>query len=599
MQQLQWLSGCMKDKRKWFWLAMALAVVSAGLCVVFPFITQQITDRVLVGQTLPDGSVQRQTQLLVPLVCVMIGAQLLRSCVRYGMTASLEYVSQNVQQDIRRHLYDNLCTQDAGFYTRYRTGDLMTRLTGDLDMVRHTVCWISYNAVESTCLFLFSMTYLFSVNAALTLLLLAVAPVILACSFLFSRTVYPLYASLREKLSRMNSVAQENIAGNKTVRAFVREAYENEKFENCNEEYRQANLKANFHWLKFFPYIEGCAQLMGLLSVLFGGLFIIQGKMTAGDLAAFSLMSWGLSEPMRALGTYLNDFQRFLTSAAKVIEIYFARTRIENPEHGRTEGECRGSVEFRGVTVAYPHNSAPTLKDVSFSVTQGQTLAILGATGSGKTTLVDAVTRMLDVSGGTVLVDGVDVRLWDLQALRRRIGMATQRVQLYSDTVSSNIAYSAPDDISEDDVALYARLAAADFICSLPEGFDTIIGEQGTGLSGGQKQRIALARALAKQPEILILDDTTSAVDLETEKQLRKNLQELPYPCTKIIVAQRISAVRSADQILVLQDGRIAQRGTHEQLAACEGYYRDICLLQGVQGMPDAPAANTPAKEVR
>ena len=288
MQQLQWLSGCMKDKRKWFWLAMALAVVSAGLCVVFPFITQQITDRVLVGQTLPDGSVQRQTQLLVPLVCVMIGAQLLRSCVRYGMTASLEYVSQNVQQDIRRHLYDNLCTQDAGFYTRYRTGDLMTRLTGDLDMVRHTVCWISYNAVESTCLFLFSMTYLFSVNAALTLLLLAVAPVILACSFLFSRTVYPLYASLREKLSRMNSVAQENIAGNKTVRAFVREAYENEKFENCNEEYRQANLKANFHWLKFFPYIEGCAQLMGLLSVLFGGLFIIQGKMTAGDLAAFS-----------------------------------------------------------------------------------------------------------------------------------------------------------------------------------------------------------------------------------------------------------------------------------------------------------------------
>lgn len=189
--------------------------------------------------------------------------------------------------------------------------------------------------------------------------------------------------------------------------------------------------------------------------------------------------------------------------------------------------------------------------------------------------------------------------MWDLQALRRRIGMATQRVQLYSDTVSSNIAYSAPDDISEDDVALYARLAAADFICSLPEGFDTIIGEQGTGLSGGQKQRIALARALAKQPEILILDDTTSAVDLETEKQLRKNLQELPYPCTKIIVAQRISAVRSADQILVLQDGRIAQRGTHEQLAACEGYYRDICLLQGVQGMPDAPAANAPAKEVR
>ena len=239
MQQLQWLSGCMKDKRKWFWLAMALAVVSAGLCVVFPFITQQITDRVLVGQTLPDGSVQRQTQLLVPLVCVMIGAQLLRSCVRYGMTASLEYVSQNVQQDIRRHLYDNLCTQDAGFYTRYRTGDLMTRLTGDLDMVRHTVCWISYNAVESTCLFLFSMTYLFSVNAALTLLLLAVAPVILACSFLFSRTVYPLYASLREKLSRMKELLpkqRENALYNRNA-AIIDYRYANYDIQTVEKDY--------------------------------------------------------------------------------------------------------------------------------------------------------------------------------------------------------------------------------------------------------------------------------------------------------------------------------------------------------------------------
>ena len=580
MQQLQWLSGCMKDKRKWFWLAMALAVVSAGLCVVFPFITQQITDRVLVGQTLPDGSVQRQTQLLVPLVCVMIGAQLLRSCVRYGMTASLEYVSQNVQQDIRRHLYDNLCTQDAGFYTRYRTGDLMTRLTGDLDMVRHTVCWISYNAVESTCLFLFSMTYLFSVNAALTLLLLAVAPVILACSFLFSRTVYPLYASLREKLSRMNSVAQENIAGNKTVRAFVREAYENEKFENCNEEYRQANLKANFHWLKFFPYIEGCAQLMGLLSVLFGGLFIIQGKMTAGDLAAFSLMSWGLSEPMRALGTYLNDFQRFLTSAAKVIEIYFARTRIENPEHGRTEGECRGSVEFRGVTVAYPHNSAPTLKDVSFSVTQGQTLAILGATGSGKTTLVDAVTRMLDVSGGTVLVDGVDVRNHTLDGLRSKIGVVPQRPVLFKGTLRDNMKWGKKDASDEEIYDALNMAQAREFVNDKDQGLMLHIDQGGRNLSGGQRQRLTIARALVRRPEILIMDDSASALDFATDARLRKAIRQGTKDMTVFIVSQRATTIKQADLILVLDEGALAGMGTHRELLnSCE-VYREICLSQ-------------------
>lgn len=586
MEQLHWVKECMCDKRKWFYLAMGLAILSSALCVVFPFITQQITDKVMIGQPQADGSVVHRLDLLPALLALLVVAQLLRSGVRYGMTSALEYVSQNVQQKIRTHLYSQLCVQDTNFYHKYRTGDLMTRLTGDLDMVRHTISWISFSVVESAFLFFFSMAYLFTVNVALTAMLLVLTPVILFCSFFFSKTVYPLYAALREKLSAMNSAAQENIAGNKTVRAFVREAYECEKFEACNEEYRSANLKANFYWLKFFPYIEGCSQALGIIILLAGGLFIINGRMTPGDLAAFSLLAWGLSEPMRSLGVYLNDFQRFLTSAAKIMEIYYVAPAVASPSNGAAHSLKPGCVEFCDVTYAYPGNvQKPALDKVNFCVQQGQTLAVLGATGSGKTTLIDAVTRMFDVTEGSVKVGGIDVRQWDLQALRRCIGVATQRVLLYSDTVAANVAYSNPE-LTEEQVETYAQLAAAQFCEQLPEQYGTIIGEQGTGLSGGQKQRIALARALAKQPDILILDDTTSAVDLETEMQLRQNLQCLPYPCTKIVVAQRISAVRSADCILVMDKGRIVQQGTHAQLIAQVGYYRDICRLQGVTGLP-------------
>lgn len=584
MQQLHWLALCMKGKRKLFCFAMVLAVVSSAICVVFPFVTQQITDKILLGEIQGDGTRLHRTDLLAGLIAVMLGAQLLRSVVKATINYTLEYVSQEVLQQIRHQLYEVLCGQDLGFYSRCRAGDIMTRLTGDLDMVRHTIAWISFSVVESISLFLISLAYLFSVNVRLTLVLLVVAPFILVCTYAFSRTVFPKYVLLREKLSRMNSTAQENIEGNKTVRAFVREDYENRKFEVCNREYRQANLDANFHWLRFYPVIEGCAQAMSVLIILVGGTLILNGEMTAGGLAAFSMMSWGLSEPMRALGIYLNDIQRFLTSASKVMELYYAHTPIFSPKKAGTEGEARGLVEFRSVDFSYVKNS-PVLRDISFTVHPGQTIAIMGPTGSGKSTLVDLMTRMLDTTRGEVLIDGINVRDWDLQALRGRIGVATQKVILYSDTVAANIAYSRVE-MPEEKVRYYAALAAADFAAGLPEGFQTVIGEQGTGLSGGQKQRIALARALAKEPEILVLDDTTSAVDLETEQQLRTNLTRLPFPCTKILIAQRVSAVRGADCILILEDGCITQRGTHEELATLPGYYREICELQGVRDLP-------------
>ncbi len=581
MEQLQWIASIMGKKRKFFIIAMCFAVISAALCLVFPFITQEITNKVLNGEVQADGSVVNRLDLLPGLITFLLIAQFSRSILRYTMTSTLEYVSQNVQNDIRVKIYDNLSKQDITFYSKYRTGDLMTRMTGDMDMIRHIIAGTSHAILESIALFIFSMIYLFSVNVTITIVLLCVLPVILVCSFRFSKTVFPMYQDLRQKLSRMNSVAQENISANKTVRAFVREDFEEEKFDECNREYRAANIKANRHWLKFFPAIEGSSQVLNVLILLTSGILVIGGNMPIGDIAAFSLLAWGLSEPMKSLGMHLNDFQRFITSCSKVMEIYYKNTRVKNPENGAVKGTEFGTVEFKDVTLYHSGNKKPSLKNINVRVEKGQTLAILGSTGSGKTTMIDALSRMIDVKEGYIKVNGVNVKDWDLQSLRKNLGIATQKVLLYSDTVSANISYSDPE-MNPDEVPAFAHLAAADFAADLPEGFDTIIGEMGTGLSGGQKQRIALARAIAKQPQILILDDTTSAVDFETEKILRENLDNLPYDCTKIIIAQRISAVRNADIILVLDGGEIVQQGKHEKLVKEQGFYREICVLQDV-----------------
>lgn len=576
MNQLQWLFDCMKSKLKLFWVAMALAVISSGLYIFYPFITKQITDTVLLQ------SLDMAKTVLPGLLAFLLVTQFVRSILRYIMTGILEFVSQDMQEKIRMHIFNNLCKQDLFFYNKYRTGDLMTRLTGDMDMVRHTVSWISYNTLESISIFIASVIYLFSINALLTLSLLALTPIIFFTTRIYCKNVFPLYSALRERHSVMNSTAQENIAGNKTVRAFARENFECEKFEKCNSEYRTANLEANDYWLKFFPVIEGCSQILPVLTVLVGGYLIITGKMTMGDLAAFTLLTWGISEPMRSLGVYVNDFQRFLTSANKIIEIYYAKTGITPTLNGKTQGDgAQGTVEFENVSFKYSKN-ANALNDVSFKVGTGQTLAIIGTTGSGKTTLINAITRMLDVTSGKVLVNGTDVRHWDLGALRRQIGVATQKVMLYSDSVAANVAYAEPL-MPIEEIEIFASLAQANFAKTLPEGFETVIGEQGTGLSGGQKQRIALARALAKKPSILILDDTTSAVDLETEKALRDSLANLPYPCTKIMIAQRISSVKNADIILVMHEGEITASGTHAQLIETSEYYRSICQLQGIE----------------
>lgn len=577
MFELKWLWQNLKGNRTRYIVALCLSVVGSALTIVNPYISQRIVDTFIAG----DNAVQNLTEergLLIALCLGMIGFSLLRTGLAYLTTMQYERSSQNMMYNIRIYLYNKIQGQDREYYDHNRTGDLMTKMTGDLDMVRHSMAWIFKTIIESLTIFAAAVIYFFTIDAELTLWMLILSPPIFIVAYIFARRVRPMYIDLRERLSQLNTTTQENISGNRVVKAFAREEFEIEKFTDKNVNYSVANKKAALVWLDYFPYLETFAQAFNVILMIAGGLYLMDGRITFGEFAAFSSLIWAISNPMRNIGIIINDIQRFFASLSKIVDIYYARPAIVNEHNPVDKRRYEGRIEFQNVSFKY--DSAVVLDDVSFTVEPGETVAIMGSTGAGKTTIINLIPRFYDVTSGRVLVDGIDVRELELDELRGNIGMATQDVLLFSDTIDGNIAYGDPE-LPEEEVMDYARLAAAhEFITKMPEGYDTVVGERGVGLSGGQKQRIALARAMAVRRPILILDDTTSAVDLETEEHIQRSLRELEYPCTKIIIAQRVSTTCEADRILILDRGRLIEEGTHAELLAKRGYYYDVFMLQ-------------------
>ena len=573
MQQIKWLWSIMdKSYHKWHILALCISAVTSVMLLINPSLTAVLVDEVIVGGN---------TEPLIRILMMMLIFKVLREGARYFMIITLERTSQNTVYNLRTRLFTKLQHQDMRFFDRNRTGDLMTRMSADVDWCRHFLSYLDYVAMDSVVMFLSTSIYFFFVNWKLALILVCVTPLLMIITKVYSGKVRPLFVDMRDKLSDMNTAAQENIAGNRVVKAFAREEHEKAAFDQRSGAFRDANLDINKLWLSFYPAIEVLANAMTLITVFIGGLFMIQGNLTAGGLSIFTSLSWALSNPMRNLGNLLNDWQRFSTCATKVMQLDLSRPAIVDGDNTVPHDRVQGRVKFRNVSFAYDGQNV--LSDVSFTAEPGQTIAIMGPTGSGKTTVIQLLARFYDVQKGEILVDGCNVRQWKLQELRHGIGTAIQDVFLFSDTVEGNVAFGN-QELTLEEVRDFARRADADgFIEKLPEGYDTIIGERGVGLSGGQRQRIALSRALAMRPGILIMDDTTSAVDMETEQYIQRQLRELPYDCTKIIIAQRISSVKDADQILILRDGQITERGTHAELLRQKGYYyQTYCLQNGI-----------------
>lgn len=576
--KFKWIWGKMKGHHGIYVLGMVLTVVYNIMQLAVPFYSKMIIDEFLTG---PNAAynLEHDTKRFVIYVVSMVLITLVRTIVVYCACMCYEHASQSALFNIRNELFYKIQHQDMKFYDQFRTGDLMTRLTGDLDAVRHMIAWVLRGLIECIVLFSAAAIYFFILDAKVAACLLLVAPLITILNMVFKKRVAPMHDELREQLSQMNTAAQENISGNRIVKAFAREDYEIKRFHERNVAYSKSNIRTMLEWLRFFPFVQVIVSLLPIILLVVGGIEMINGSLLSGSYFAFSMLIWAIANPMQMLGNILNDFQRFSSASAKVIELENTEPTIVNaPNAIVPEDRLKGKIEFHDVTFSY--GGKKVLDHVDITINPGETVAIMGETGSGKTSLIQLIPRFYDPDDGVVCVDGVNVKEYRLEDLRRNIGLATQDVLLYSDTIEGNIAYgnsAMPIEIVKE----YARNAvASEFIEKLPDRYDTIIGERGVGLSGGQKQRLSLARAMAIEPSILILDDTTSAVDMETESEIEEHLRNLHFPCTKIIIAQRISATKTADKILIISGGQIIEQGTHEELIAKRGYYYENVMLQ-------------------
>lgn len=482
---------------------------------------------------------------------------------------------------LRNACYEKLQFLSFRYYDTAKTGDLMSRLTGDLEAIRNFIGFGFAQPLNVFFMVIFGSIMMFSLNWQLTLVTLITMPILAFIALKFESKIHPAFQEMRLALSSLTTAVQENITGVRTVKSFAREAHEVEKFSHRNERYKNNQIFAAELWSKFFPAMEFLASISAAILLGVGGTLVIKGKMSLGELVAFFSLIWYIIGPIWGLGFHINNYTQSKASGERVLEVLNQNIDVKDKENARelVPSEVKGDVAFNHVTFAYG-NKMPAVTDIDFEAKSGAVIGFLGGTGSGKSTITQLMMRAYDVNEGSITLDGMDIREYNVRSLRSQIATVFQETFLFSSSIRNNISYGLKN-VSMEEIIRAAQLAKAhDFIMEMEDGYDTVVGERGMGLSGGQKQRIAIARALLKNPRILILDDATSAVDMETEHEIQAGFQEVMKGRTTLIIAHRISSLRHADQIIVMNEGHVQQRGTHKELIEVPGPYQDVYRIQ-------------------
>jgi ATP-binding cassette, subfamily B, multidrug efflux pump len=558
-------------KKYFYWSILTLILVSA-ITVVYPMVLQFTIDEIII-----KGEYSFVPYVAIGFIVLMGIKGAATYCHQYfGDLFGISSVFQ-----LRESLYEKLQFLPFSYYDNAKTGDLMSRLTADVEGFRFFLSFGFSQLINFVLIIAFSLSVMFFYSIPLAIITLCMMPFLAIVVYKFDKEVHPAFRGIRKSMANLNTKVQENISGINTVKSLSREDFEIGKFDTSNEDYKSQFLNTSHIWARYFPIMELIGNLSVVLLLAYGGYLVINGDLTAGELVAFFSLVWYIMGPIMNLGFIMNTFSQSKASGERLLEVLDEPLELEGEDRDTAMVRLDGEVTFEQVTHRYKNEKKDALKDITFTVKQGHTIGLIGATGSGKTSITQLLSRFYKPESGRILIDGKPLEKYSLNTLRKNIGTVLQESFLFSSTIRDNISYGNPDADMDEIVDAAKRAQAHDFIMELPDGYDTILGERGLGLSGGQKQRISIARAILIDPAILILDDATSAVDMETEFEIQRALKEVMDDRTTFIIAHRISSLKHADEILVLHEGAVVERGTHEELIQKEsGNYRRIYDIQ-------------------
>ncbi len=578
---------------KKYWYAYAAAVVCIVAAVYLDMLSPQVTKQII-DNVIRDGKVELMPKLLL-LVLLIAGG---RCIFQYIKEIIFDLVSSRISVKLRQSLFNHIQSLSLSFFDSNNTGELMSRVKDDVDRLWAALGYVSMLIIQVTVHTAMALYFMYRLSPSLSIIPTIVLPCVAVLAILMERKLGNIYEQISEQNSKLNLVAQENLSGVRTVKSFAREKHEINKFLSHNKQYYELNMRQSRVFIKIYPYFQLITKLLPMFVVIYGGYQVIHNDISLGTLGAFIEYSMNIVWPMEMFGWLSNDAASAVASYKRIRKLFKEQPVITESENSVILDEVKGGVTFD--KVSFSMNEKEILSDISFDLPAGKTIGIMGATGTGKSSIINLLQRFYDATEGKIRLDGVDIRELTLKQLRKSISLVMQDVFLFSDTINENVKMGKKYHVLPEDITQAAEDAQArDFIERMEEQYETIIGERGVGLSGGQKQRISIARALAKKAPILVLDDSTSALDMETEHEIQKTLSEVD--ATKIIIAHRISAVKNADEIIILEDGIIAERGTHDTLLEQKGYYYKTYMAQYgdyLNDLEDHPETGRNHKEV-